>query len=149
MVISTDKFKNYITLITAFILAATVLAAMLPDGSHKTNVKFVISAILMCIILSPLSKSKDFDINLYADEYTINSGPVQIYDEYAANKVKAAVRDAVADFADTKNIVSNDTEVICTDNKIEKIVIDKALAAYKSELSDILGISQEYIQTAE
>lgn len=144
-----EKFKNYITAVTAFILAATVLTAIIPDGAVKKSVKFVISAMLMGIFLSPISKIKDFDINLYTNEYTINNGTNDAYDRYAAEKVAAAVRGAVSEFAEKKNITAADTEVTCKNNKIENIVIDKKLVAYKNEISDILGVPCEYIQTAE
>lgn len=144
-----DKFKNYIMMITAFILTGSLLMAMIPKGAVKNTVKFVISAILMGIVLSPVSKLKDFDINLYTDEYTINNEAVKRYDEYAAEKVKSAVCGAVADFAKKKNININDTEVTTENGKIKSIIIDKRLAADISEISDILGVPQEYIETSE
>ncbi len=144
-----EKFKSYITAVTAFILTATVLAAIIPDGAVKKTVKFVISAMLMGIVLSPISKMKNIDINLYTNEYTINNGTDETYDRYAAEKVTSAVRSAVSEFAEKKNITAADTEVTCRNNKIENVVIDKKLAVYKNEISDILGVPREYIQTAE
>lgn len=144
-----EKFKNYIMLITAFILTGSMLMAIIPKGAVKNTVKFVISAILMGIVLSPVSKLKDFDINLYTNEYTINNEAAKIYDEYAAEKVKSAVCDAVADFAKKKNINIKDTEVTTENGKIKSIVTDKRLAEYIPELSDILGVPPEYIETSE
>lgn len=144
-----ESFKNYMTLITAFILTATLITAAIPDCATKSTVKFVISAMLMCIILSPLTKSEDFDINLYTDEYTINNEVDEIYGEYAAEKVRDAVVKSVADFAEKKNIKICDTEVETQSGKIKSIITDKNLAAYTDEISSILGVPREYIKTAE
>ena len=128
-----EKFKNYIMLITAFILTGSMLMAIIPKGA----------------VLSPVLKLKDFDINLYTNEYTINNEAAKIYDEYVAEKVKSAVCGAVADFAKKKNINIKDTEVTTENGKIKSIVTDKRLAEYIPELSDSWGVPPEYIETSE
>lgn len=144
-----ERFKNYVTLITAFILTGSVFMSILPESSHKSTVKFIISAILMIFVLSPISELKKIDIKSYENEYTSNNDTYEEYGEYAAEKVKQSVYMAVADFAQKKNISIADTEVTTENGKIKYIVTDKNLAAYKTEIADILGIPQEYIKTSE
>lgn len=144
-----EKFKNYIILICAFILIATILMSLIPNGSLKHTVRFAISVMLMGIVLSPVAKLRNLDINSYINEYTINNEAFEKYNDYAVDEVRKAVSESVADFAKKKNINIHTAEVTTENGKIKSIVIDKKLADYITEISGILGVPQEYIETSE
>ena len=142
-------FKNYMEIVTAFILTATLIMAILPQGDTKSVVKFVISVMLMGIILAPILKLKKTDITADSFEYTRNIDEIRKADEIVSEKVEWAVILAIKEFASEKSISDAKVYAVKEEGKIKEIVIDKRLFGFKLEISDIIGVPQEYIKTTE